>query len=92
MKILLADFSAKLEKEDIFKQTIGDETLREIYDDVVVTVVNFVTSRNQIVTITMFIRRNIHKDTRTSSDGKTCNRTEHTSIIRRRHSNMVDVR
>jgi hypothetical protein len=29
MKIISADFSAKVEKEDIFKPTIGNESLRE---------------------------------------------------------------
>jgi hypothetical protein len=30
MKILLGDFSAKVEKEDLFKPTTGNESLHEI--------------------------------------------------------------
>jgi hypothetical protein len=30
MKILLGDFNAKVGREDIFKPTIGNESLREI--------------------------------------------------------------
>jgi hypothetical protein len=33
MKILLGDFSAKVGREDIFKPTIGNESLHEITND-----------------------------------------------------------
>jgi hypothetical protein len=33
MKILLGDFNAKISKEDIFKPTIGNESLHEISND-----------------------------------------------------------
>jgi hypothetical protein len=52
-KILLGDFIAKLGKEDIFKQTIGNETLHEISNDKGVRVVNFATSKNVTVRSTM---------------------------------------
>jgi hypothetical protein len=45
MKILLGDFNAKVGREDIFKQTTGNESLREISTDSGVTVVNFITSK-----------------------------------------------
>jgi hypothetical protein len=41
MKILLGDFSTKLCREDIFKPTVGNESLHEI--DNGVRVVNFAT-------------------------------------------------
>jgi hypothetical protein len=43
MRILL-DFNAKIGKEDIFKPTLGNESLREINKDNGVRVVSFVTS------------------------------------------------
>jgi hypothetical protein len=49
MKILLADFNAKLGREDIFKPTIGNESLHEDSNDNGVTVVNFATSKNLVV-------------------------------------------
>jgi hypothetical protein len=67
MKILLGYFSAKVGREDIFKPTIGDESLHEISNDNRVRVVNFATSKNLIVR--MFLHRNIHKFTWTSPDG-----------------------
>jgi hypothetical protein len=36
MNILLGDFSAKVDREDTFKQTIGTESLHEISDDDVI--------------------------------------------------------
>jgi hypothetical protein len=41
MKILLIDFNAEIGKEDIFKPTIGNESLHEISNDNGVRVVNF---------------------------------------------------
>jgi hypothetical protein len=66
MKILLGDFIAKVGREHIFKPTIGNESLHEISNDNGVRVVNFATSKNLMVKITMFPHRNIHKYTWTS--------------------------
>jgi hypothetical protein len=44
MKILLGNFNAKVDKENIFKQIIGNESLHEISNDNGVRVVNFATS------------------------------------------------
>jgi hypothetical protein len=44
MKILLGDFNARVGKEDIFKPTIGNESLHEINNDNGVRVVNLATS------------------------------------------------
>jgi hypothetical protein len=70
MKILLGDFSAKVGREDIFKPTIGNESLHEISNDNGGRIVKFATTKNLIVKSTMFPRPNIHKFTWTSSDGK----------------------
>ncbi|PNF22122.1 hypothetical protein B7P43_G06799 [Cryptotermes secundus] len=53
MKILLEDFNAKVGREDIFKPTIGHESLHE-------RVVNFATSKDLTVKNTMFPHHNIH--------------------------------
>jgi hypothetical protein len=45
MKILL-DFIAKVDKEDIFKPTVGNESLHEISNDNGVRLVNFATSKS----------------------------------------------
>jgi hypothetical protein len=45
MKILLGDFNAKLEREDIFKPTIGKVRIHEDSNDNGLRVVNFATSK-----------------------------------------------
>jgi endonuclease/exonuclease/phosphatase family metal-dependent hydrolase len=92
MKILLGDFNAKLGREDVFKPTIGKESLHEDSNDNWVRVVNFATSKNLVVKRTMFPHRNIHKYTCTSPDGKTNNQIDHVLIDRRWHSSILDVR
>jgi hypothetical protein len=91
MKILLADFNAKVRREDIFKPTTGNESLHESSNDIGVTVVIFAKSKNLIVQSTMFPHRNIHKFVWASPDGKTQNQIVHILIDRRRHSSILDV-
>jgi hypothetical protein len=92
MKMLLGDFNAKVGSEDIFKTTIGNESLHEISNDSGVSVINFASSKNLTVKSTMFPHRNIHKFIWTSPDGKTHNQIDHILIDRRRHSSKLDGR
>jgi hypothetical protein len=92
MKILLGDLNAKVDREDIFKLTIWNESLHEISNDNGVRLVNFSTSKNNRLKSTMFPHRNIHKYSRTSPDGKTHNQIDHILVHSRRHSNVLDVR
>jgi hypothetical protein len=63
MNIVLGDFNAKVGREDIFKPTIGNDSLHETIYDNGVRIVNFATSKNLTVKSTMFLHRNIHKIT-----------------------------
>jgi hypothetical protein len=54
-------------------------------DAILLKVVKFPTSENLIVKSTVFPRRNIHKYTWTSPDGKSHNQIDHILIDRRRH-------
>jgi hypothetical protein len=92
MKILLGDFNAKIDREDIFKPTIGNESLHKISNDNGVRLVNSATFKNLRVKSTMFLHCNIHKYTWTSPDGKTHNQIDHILLERRRHFNVLDVR
>ena len=91
MKVLL-HFNAKVGRENIFKPTIGNEILHHDSNDNGVRIVNFGTSKNLVVKITMFPHRNIHKCTWTSPDGQTHNQIDHILIDRRCHSSIMDVR
>jgi hypothetical protein len=68
VKILLGDFNAKVGREDIFKQKIGNESLHEIGSNNGIRVVNFATSKNLALKSIMFPHRNIHKFTWKSRD------------------------
>jgi hypothetical protein len=59
MNIFLGDLNAKVGREDIFKLTIGNESLNEISNDNGVRVVNFAISKNLRVKSTMFPHHNI---------------------------------
>jgi hypothetical protein len=63
MKILRGNLNANVEREDIFKLIIGNESLHEASNDNGVRVVNFATSKNVIVKSTTFPHRDIHKHT-----------------------------
>jgi len=89
MKILLGVFNAKVERENIFKPTIGNESLHQDSNDNGVRTVNFTTSKNPVVKSTMF--PHIHKYTWTSPDGKTRKQIDHILIDRRWHSSVLDV-
>ena len=91
MKILLGDLNAKVGRENIFKPTIGQESLHQDINDNGVRLVNFATSKNLMVKITMFPHRNIHIYIWTSPDGKTHNQIDHILIGRRWHSSVLDV-
>ena len=91
MKMLLGDFNAKVGRENIFKPTIGQESLHQDSNDNGVRIVNFATSKNLVVKSTMFPHRDIHKYTSTSPDGKTDNQIDHVLIDRRWNSGVLDV-
>ena len=55
MKILLRNFNAKVERDNIFKPTVGKESLHQDSNDNVVRIVNFATSKNLFVKSTMFL-------------------------------------
>jgi len=83
MRILLGEFNAKLEREDIFKPTIWNGGLHQGINDNGVRKVNVATSDNLVVKSTMFSHRNIHKYTWTSPDGKTHNQIYYIFIDKR---------
>jgi len=71
MKILLEDFHAKLEKKNIFKPTVGNESLHLVRIEN--RIVNFAKTKNLVIKSTMFPHKNIYMYTWTSPDRKTQN-------------------
>jgi hypothetical protein len=76
-----------VDREEIFKQIIFNESLHEASKINGFKVVNFATSRNLIVKSTTFPHCDSHKHTWTS-DGVTHNQIDHVLIDKRRHSNV----
>ena len=79
-------------RENIFKPTIGNESLHQDSNDNGVRIVNFAPSRNLFVKNTMFLYRNIPNYTWTPPDGKTHSQIDHILIDRRWHSSVLYVR
>ncbi|PNF24380.1 hypothetical protein B7P43_G09657 [Cryptotermes secundus] len=91
MKILLGGFNPIVDREDIYKPTIGNESSHEINSDNGVKVENFAISKSLTVESTMLPHRNIHEFTWTCPDGKTYNQIDHISINVRQHSSILVV-
>jgi hypothetical protein len=91
MKILLGEFNAKAGRENIFKPTVGNESLYQDSNDNRVRILKFAISENVVANGTMVPHRNVHKYKRTSLDGKIHNQIYHMLIDRRRHSSILDV-
>ena len=49
MKFLIGDFNAKVGRENIFKPTIGNESLHQDSNDNGFRIVNFATSKNVVL-------------------------------------------
>jgi hypothetical protein len=92
MKIKFGDFNAKVGRENIFKPTIGNESLHQDRNNNGFRKVNFAASKNLIFKSTMFPHRNIHKFTWTSTDGQINNQINCILIDRRWPSSILDVR
>jgi hypothetical protein len=88
----LRDFNVKLGREDIFKPTIGNDSLHRDNNDSGVRIVDFAKSKILVVKCNMFPQRNIHKYTWTSPDGKTHSQVDQVLIDRRWYSSILDVR
>ena len=63
MKIILGDFIAKVGRENIFKPTIGNESLHQGSNGNGVRIANFATSKNLVAKSRMFPHHRIHKYT-----------------------------
>jgi len=79
-EILLRDFNVKLEREDIFKPTIGNESLPQGSSDTGVRIINSATSKYLVANSTMLPHRNFNEYTWTSPDAKTHNQVDNILI------------
>jgi hypothetical protein len=87
----LGNLNAKVGREDIFKLTIGNESLHKINNDTGVRVVNFVTYKIFIKSA-MLPRCDINKYTWTSPEGNVNSQMDDVLIDRIWHFSLPDVR
>ena len=92
IKILLGDFNAKLGREVYYRRTIGKHSLHETSNDNGTRLIDFAASRNIVASSTYFERKDIHKATWVSPDGRTKNQIDHVLIDGRHSSNIMDVK
>jgi len=71
IKIMLGDYNAEMERQDIFKPTFRNDSLHHDSNDNDVRIANLAAAKNLVVKRMMFPHRNIHEYTWTSSDGLT---------------------
>jgi len=91
-KIVLGDFNAKIGKENIYKPTIGSESLHEITNDNGNKLITFATARNMIISNTYFPHKKIHKQTWISPCGLVKNQIDHMLVDNRIKSCVNDIR
>jgi len=72
--------NAKLGHEEGYRQTIGRENLHSMSKDNGTRFVKFTASRDIIISSIYFPRKDIHKQTWVSPDGKTSNQIDHIAI------------
>jgi hypothetical protein len=80
MKILLGNFNTKMERENIFKLTIWNESVHQESNDNGVRIVNFATSTNLVVNSEMFPHSKLLKYNWTYPDGKSHIQIDHILI------------
>lgn len=90
--ILLGDFNAKIGREDMYRQTNEKYSLHKESNDNGLRLINLAIAKDLVINSTTFMRKDIHKQTWTSPDGRTRNQINHILIQRRFRSSILDVR
>jgi hypothetical protein len=78
---MLGDLDSKVMRENIFKPTIGSDSLHHTSNDNDVRIVKLATSKNFVVKGTIFLHRNILKYTWTSPVGQSHDQIDQILIV-----------
>jgi len=91
LKLIIGDMN--LERRNIYKNTIEKHSLHYMETNKnEEMLIDFATSRNMVITSTIFPHRDIHKGTWLAPDGKTINQIDSAMINRRAATSTMDVK
>ena len=91
IKIILGDFNANVGKENMYKLTIGNESLHNETNNNRIKIIQFAVSKGLNVRST-FPHKDIHRGTWYSADGRTANQTDHILINNIFRSAITNIR
>lgn len=92
MKLIVGDANAKVGREIIWKGIAGNESLHLQSNDNGVRLLSCASSANLRVMSTYFPRKDIHKATWVSPDGRTKNQIDHVLVDQRHKSSIMNVK
>ena len=92
VKIVLGDFNAKIGKEALYRAVAGAHSLHEITNNNGMKLINFAIGKGLFIKSTMFPRKEIHKYTWISPDGKHKNQIDHVLVNGRFKNGITNVR
>jgi len=88
LKMIVGDFNAKIGRENIYRPIKGPDSLHEISNDNGTRLIHFATSQDLTISSTYFPRKDIHKYTWVSPNGRVHNQIDHI-LINKRHASCI---
>ncbi|VVC39857.1 Endonuclease/exonuclease/phosphatase,Reverse transcriptase domain [Cinara cedri] len=88
VKIVLGDFNAKVGKEEVYRPTIGRDSLHDTSNDNGTRLINFCMTNGMVLSSTYFPRKDIHKQTWVAPNQVVKNQIDHI-MIQNRHKGCI---
>jgi len=92
IEIILGDFNAKVDKEDTYKPTTGNESLHNETNNNRIKMIHFAISKGFNVRNTTLPHKDIHKETWYLADSRTAKQIDHILISNRFGCAVTDIR
>uniref|UniRef100_A0A2S2P671 Craniofacial development protein 2 n=1 Tax=Schizaphis graminum TaxID=13262 RepID=A0A2S2P671_SCHGA len=89
VKIVLGDFNVKIGKEEVYRPTIGRDSLHDTSNDNGTRLINFCMTNGMVVSSTYFPRKDIHKQTWVAPNQVVKNQIDHNIMIQNRHKGCI---
>lgn len=92
IKMVIGDMNAQVGKEEAFRTVVGVHSLHAKSNDNGCRLVQFAAAKNMVTRSTHFDRKDIHKITWISNDGRTKTQIDHVLIEKHRADSITNVR